>query len=152
MSDSQIAYTSLLNSIIGEGTRFKGEFDLTGLLRIDGDFFGTIRTRGQIIVGLNGRAECNIYAESIVVGGMVRGNLFTTDKVVILSTGLVLGNISTARLIVEEGVIFNGNCRITGVKVPEKLSIDRKARIEPGRVSEFSRSGDVSGAEVSARN
>ena len=112
MSDSQIAYTSLLSSIIGEGTRFKGEFDLTGLLRIDGDFFGTIRTRGQIIVGLNGRAECNIYAESIVVGGMVRGNLFTTDKVVILSTGLVLGNISTARLIVEEGVIFNGNCRI----------------------------------------
>ncbi len=102
-----------MNSIIGEGTRFNGEFDLNGLLRIDGDFTGTIRTSGQIIVGLNGRAACNIYADSVVIGGMVRGNVFTSDKVIILSTGMLLGNIQTPRLIVEEGVIFNGNCKIT---------------------------------------
>ena len=112
MSDHQ-SPNALLNSIIGEGTRFNGEFDLNGLLRIDGDFTGTIRTSGQIIVGLNGRAACNIYADSVVIGGMVRGNVFTSDKVIILSTGMLLGNIQTPRLIVEEGVIFNGNCKIT---------------------------------------
>ncbi len=152
MSDSQAARASLLNSIIGEGTSFKGEFDMNGLLRIDGDFFGTIRTRGQIIVGLNGRAECNIYAESVVVGGMVRGNIFTTDKVVILSTGLLLGNISTPRLIIEEGVVFNGICRVTGVKAPEKKPITQKTRLEPDRVGEFGRSREVLPEEVSARN
>jgi len=113
MSDNQSPNASLLNSIIGEGTRINGEFDLSGLLRIDGDFTGTIRTNGQIIVGLNGRAACNIYADSVVIGGVVRGNIFTTDKVIILSTGMMIGNIRTPRLIVEEGVVFNGNCKTT---------------------------------------
>lgn len=118
MSDQQSTTASLLNSIIGEGTRLSGEFDLNGLLRIDGDFLGTIRTTGQIIVGLGGRAKCNIYAESVVVGGVVRGNLFATEKVIILSTGMVLGNISTPRLIVEEGVILSGHCAVRGVEPP----------------------------------
>ena len=114
MSDSYSGDASLLNSIIGEGTRFRGEFDLSGLLRIDGDFSGTIRTKGKILIGQSGRAECNIYAETIVVGGLVRGNLFSTEKVVILSTGMMIGNICAPRLVVEEGVILNGNVRITG--------------------------------------
>jgi cytoskeletal protein CcmA (bactofilin family) len=112
MSDSQFPEDSFVNSIIGEGTRFNGEFDLNGLLRIDGDFCGTVRTKGKVLVGKNGRAECVIYAGTVVIGGIVRGNIFAVEKVVILSTGIVLGNISTPRLIVEEGVIFNGQCKI----------------------------------------
>jgi cytoskeletal protein CcmA (bactofilin family) len=133
MSDNQSPNALLLNSIIGEGTSFKGEFDLNGLLRIDGDFTGTIRTNGQIIVGLNGRAHCNIYAESVVIGGMVRGNVFTTDKVIILSTGMMLGSICTPRLIVEEGVVFNGNCKITSKQgITDKVT---SGRATPGRVA-----------------
>ena len=112
MSDNRFADDAFINSIIGEGTRFKGEFDLNGLLRIDGDFTGVIRTRGKVLVGQNGRAECTLHAGTVVVGGVVRGEIVSTEKVIILSTGLVLGNISTPRLIVEEGVIFNGSCRI----------------------------------------
>ncbi len=113
MSDARFTDDAFINSIIGEGTRFKGEFDLNGLLRIDGDFTGVIRTRGKVLVGQNGRAECTLHAGTVVVGGVLRGEIVSTEKVIILSTGLVLGNISTPRLIVEEGVIFNGSCRIT---------------------------------------
>lgn len=113
MSDHRFTDDAFINSIIGEGTKFKGEFDLNGLLRIDGDFTGVIRTRGKVLVGQNGRAECTLHAGTVVVGGVVRGEIVSTEKVIILSTGLVLGNISTPRLIVEEGVIFNGSCRIT---------------------------------------
>jgi cytoskeletal protein CcmA (bactofilin family) len=113
MSDTHISDDAFINSIIGEGTRFKGEFDLNGLLRIDGDFTGTIRTTGKVLVGRNGRAECTLHAGTVVIGGVVRGEIFSTEKVIILSTGLVLGNITTPRLIVEEGVIFNGTCRVT---------------------------------------
>jgi len=120
LSDARVADDAFINSIIGEGTRFKGEFDLNGLLRIDGDFTGVIRTRGKVLVGQNGRAECTLHAGTVVVGGVLRGEIVSTEKVIILSTGLVLGNISTPRLIVEEGVIFNGSCRITtpAVEVP----------------------------------
>jgi cytoskeletal protein CcmA (bactofilin family) len=113
MSDTHISDDAFINSIIGEGTRFKGEFDLNGLLRIDGDFTGTIRTKGKVLVGKNGRAECTLHAGTVVIGGVVRGEIFSTEKVIILSTGLMLGNITTPRLIVEEGVILNGSCRIT---------------------------------------
>ena len=129
MNDNQISEDSFINSIIGEGTRFSGEFDLNGLLRIDGDFCGTIRTKGKVLVGKNGRAECTVYADTVVIGGIVRGNIFAEEKVVILSTGTVLGNISSPRFIVEDGVIFNGNCRILGhieVKTKSQMVVNPK--------------------------
>lgn len=119
MSDSHVSDDAFINSIIGEGTRFKGEFDLNGLLRIDGDFTGTIRTKGKVLVGKNGRAECQLHAGTVVIGGVVKGDVFSSEKVIILSTGLVLGSITTPRLIIEEGVIFDGNCKIVPPVPPE---------------------------------
>ena len=113
MSDYLIADGTFINSIVGEGTRFKGELDLNGLLRIDGDYSGTIRTPGKVLVGKNGRAECTIQAGTVVVGGVVKGNIFSSEKVIVLSTGMIIGNVTTPRLIVETGVILNGTCIIT---------------------------------------
>ena len=103
---------SFINSIIGEGTRFSGELVLDGLLRIDGDFSGSIETSGKVLVGKSGRAECNIVAGTVVVGGVIRGNIFSSGKVVILSTGMVIGNIQAPRMVIEEGVLLHGNCQI----------------------------------------
>jgi cytoskeletal protein CcmA (bactofilin family) len=119
MNEIQLPDSAYINSIIGEGTRFSGEFDLNGLLRIDGDFCGTVRTKGKVLVGKNGRAECTVYAGTVVIGGIVKGNIFAEEKVVILSTGIVLGNISSPRFIVEEGVILNGTCKILQDRRPE---------------------------------
>jgi cytoskeletal protein CcmA (bactofilin family) len=110
--DQHITDDAFINSIIGEGTRIKGEFDLNGLLRIDGDFSGVIRTKGKVLVGKNGRAECTLNAGTVVIGGVFRGEIVSTEKVIILSTGLVIGTITTPRLVIEEGVIFNGSCRV----------------------------------------
>jgi cytoskeletal protein CcmA (bactofilin family) len=110
--DQHITDDAFINSIIGEGTRIKGEFDLNGLLRIDGDFSGVIRTKGKVLVGKNGRAECTLSAGTVVIGGVFRGEIVSTEKVIILSTGLVIGTVTTPRLIIEEGVIFNGSCKV----------------------------------------
>ncbi len=113
MSD-YIKNHSFINSIIGEGTKFSGELVLNGLLRIDGDFSGSIDTKGKVLVGKTGRAECNIVASTAVIGGVVHGNIFSTGKVVILATGMVIGNIQARNLVVEEGVLLHGSCVITG--------------------------------------
>ena len=134
MSDNQIPEGMLINSIIGEGTRFNGDFDLNGLLRIDGDFLGTIRTGGKILIGRNGRAECNIHAGTVVIGGIVRGNVNAAEKVIILSTGMMLGNIITPRLIAEEGVIFNGDCKIK--RIADRLLISPEANQERQELDE----------------
>lgn len=112
MSNNLIEDRAFVNSIVGEGTRFNGELDLNGLLRIDGDFTGTIKTTGKVLVGKNGRAECTINASTVVIGGAVKGNIYSSERVIVLSSGMILGNIYTPRLIVEEGVILDGECVI----------------------------------------
>jgi len=101
-----------INSIIGEGAHFSGDISLNGLFRIDGDFYGNIKKADKVLIGRNGRAQCSIHAGTVVVGGVVKGDIVSTEKVVVLSTGMVIGNIATPRLMVEDGVVLNGKCRI----------------------------------------
>ncbi|MFP3958551.1 MAG: polymer-forming cytoskeletal protein [Spirochaetaceae bacterium] len=105
---------SFINSIVGEGTHFRGHLELAGLLRIDGDFTGSIKTKGKVLVGKDGRADCNIEAGTVVVGGVVRGTIASTEKVIVLASGMVIGDIYAARLVVEEGVIIDGTLSIRG--------------------------------------
>ncbi len=122
MSDHLIESDSFINSIVGEGTSFQGELRLNGLLRIDGDFSGTIRTSGKVLIGKSGRAECTIRANTVVIGGIVRGNIYAEEKVIVLSTGMMIGNIHSPRLIAEEGVILNGSCLIKQEESESELS------------------------------
>ena len=127
MSDHIIEDSSFINSIVGENTRFKGELDLNGVLRIDGDYSGIIRTPDKVLVGRNGRAECTIYAGTIVIGGVVKGDIYSSEKIIILSTGMVIGNLTTPRLIVEEGVILDGSCKIAkDVDIDALLNLDEQ--------------------------
>ena len=103
---------AFVNSIIGEGTILSGEFELNGLLRIDGVFYGKVKTNGKVLVGKNGIAECDIFAGTIVIGGKVKGSLIATERITLLSTGELIGTIVTPRLVIEEGVIFDGTCEI----------------------------------------
>ena len=135
MNETQLPDSAYINSIIGEGTRFNGELDLNGLLRIDGDFCGTVRTKGKVLVGKNGRAECTVYAGTVVVGGILKGNIFADEKVVILSTGVVLGNVASPRFIVEEGVILNGNCRVVPERAAAQQPQARGAAVQTGASS-----------------
>ena len=104
---------TFINSLIGEGSFFKGDISLSGLLRIDGDFSGTIKDGGKVLVGKSGRAEASVSADIVVIGGVLKGNVVAKEKVVILSTGMVIGNINAPRLLIEDGVIFNGNCTVS---------------------------------------
>ena len=103
---------NIVNSIIGEGSEFKGEFNINGLLRIDGKFKGTIATDGKVLIGQTGEAITDIKARVVVIGGTVKGNIYATERVIMLSTGTINGNVITPSLIMEDGVIFEGNCFI----------------------------------------
>ena len=135
MNDYIVEDGSFINSIVGEDTLFKGELNLSGLLRIDGDYSGVIRTSGKVLIGKNGRAECSIYAGTVVVGGVIKGNIYASEKVIVLSTGMVIGNIHTPRLIVEEGVIFHGECFINKDYTLEMDQTDQDKR-ETGKGEE----------------
>ena len=104
---------SLINSIIGEGTRFRGDIELRGLLRIDGDFQGNIKADGRVLIGRLGRAQCLIEADTVVVGGLLKGDIRAESKIVLLSTSMVIGDIRSPQIVVEEGVIIHGYCTVS---------------------------------------
>ena len=119
---------TFINSLIGEGSSFSGDINLKGLLRIDGDFKGTISEGGKVLIGKSGRVEATINSGTIVIGGVLKGNINAAEKVVILSTGMLIGNVTAPRLLVEDGVILNGNCTITERKEVEEEKTFRQSR------------------------
>ncbi|HOS41394.1 MAG TPA: polymer-forming cytoskeletal protein, partial [Spirochaetota bacterium] len=68
---ARLAEDNIVNSIIGEGSEFKGEFKVNGLLRIDGKFKGTIETEGKVLIGKSGEAVTDIKASIVIIGGLV---------------------------------------------------------------------------------
>lgn len=112
----------VVNSIIGEGTKFRGDFELNGLLRIDGAFEGKIESEGKVLVGRHGSAVApTIRARVVVIGGRVKGNVYASEMVTILSTGTIEGDIETPRLLAEEGVVINGQVTVkTGGRIQSR--------------------------------
>lgn len=100
-------------TVIGEGSQFFGRYKIDGNLRIDGKFEGDILLVEHLQIGPEGRAKTNIEAVSIVVEGIVIGNLTASTRILLLSTARVLGNIKTPELIIQDGVVLEGSCTIS---------------------------------------
>jgi cytoskeletal protein CcmA (bactofilin family) len=105
---------SLVNSIIGAGSAVDGDIDVNGLLRIDGDVRGSVRVTGKIIVGASGRIDAPIRAKSAIIGGIVKGDIYVSERLRILSGGVVIGNVFAPRFEAEEGTVVHGDVAVTG--------------------------------------
>lgn len=103
------------NSIIGAGSIFQGKFHVAGSLQIDGKFEGEISTEDTLYIGETGRVKTDksIKAKSVVVAGVLIGNIEATEEVKLLETGRVLGNIITPHLEMKPGVVMKGEVIVT---------------------------------------
>ena len=124
--------TSLVNSIVGSGTFFRGNIHVSGLLRIDGDFAGGIKTSGRVIIGRGGRADCTVDAATVVIGGAFRGTIYASEKVIALESALIIGNIYSPRIIAEAGVVLDGAMHIRGDHHEESETPARSGRENEG--------------------
>jgi len=111
-------------STIGEESLFEGRFAIRGSLRIDGRFEGQALLVDQLQIGPKGRVKTNIVATSVVVEGLIIGNITSSRRILLLSTARVLGDIKTPELIIQDGVILEGRCTISHVQrenIPEYI-------------------------------
>lgn len=99
-----------IKAFLGEGTDFKGILTFEGTVRIDGKLEGEVYTQDTLIIGETAVVNAEINVNTIVVSGMVRGNITSTSKVEVHRPGKVFGNVKTPSLYIEEGVIFEGSC------------------------------------------
>jgi cytoskeletal protein CcmA (bactofilin family) len=101
-----------INTIIGPGTVMEGSFNFAGFTRIDGHLRGDVDASGQIVIGETARLVSNMAAESITIGGVVRGDVLASESIVVLSTGIVLGDCVTGRIKADEGCVIHGKITI----------------------------------------
>jgi cytoskeletal protein CcmA (bactofilin family) len=105
------------NSTIGEESFFEGRFAIRGSMRIDGRFEGQALQVDQLQIGPKARVKTNIFATSVVVEGIVVGNISASRRILLLSTARVLGDMKTPELIIQDGVVLEGRCTISHVQI-----------------------------------
>lgn len=114
----------IVNSVIGEKSYFEGKFLVNGTLQVNGRFEGTVLKVDQIFVGQNGRVKADLEASSVVIEGIVIGNIRASTRVMLLPTAKVLGDLKTPELIIQNGVVLEGRCLISNnLNTPAKEMI-----------------------------
>ncbi len=104
-----------VNTIIGEGTTLKGDVKVEGSVQVDGDFDGTIEASDTLVVGETGKVEGDATVANAVIGGKMYGNVFASGKIELQRGSQLLGDIKTRGLVIEDGVVFQGNCQMGDV-------------------------------------
>jgi len=99
-----------INAFLGKDTEFEGKFSFTGAVRIDGKFSGEIFSSGTLIVGESAVINSKVHVGDMILSGEVHGDIVAVNKIEINVPGKLFGNIQTPKLVIKEGVIFEGNC------------------------------------------
>ncbi len=110
-----------ISTTLGRETEFNGVMRFHDSLKIDGTFSGEIVSSGFLYIEQGASVTANIRVGSVVVGGTVHGNIEATEKLEMLSSGKVYGNIRTAKLKIADGVVFEGKCEM--IKNPQAINI-----------------------------
>ena len=97
-------------STIGENSVLEGTFEVTGNLRVDGKFTGKLRVTETLVVGKNGLVDAKVVARNAVIAGTIKGDLNSSEKITLQSGSRLEGEMVTSRLVIEEGVSFQGSC------------------------------------------
>ena len=105
--------------MLGKSVIVKGQILSREDLTIDGEVEGTVELQEhRLTVGPNGKVRASIKAREIVVLGTIHGNVETTDKIDIRKDAKLVGDIKTARIVIEDGAYFKGNIDIVRAEAP----------------------------------
>jgi cytoskeletal protein CcmA (bactofilin family) len=116
-----------LSGFVGSGTVITGESSFKSMLRVDGRFSGRITsTSGTLIVGAGGQVDANIEVSVCTIHGVVNGDIIAGQRIELGRAAKLNGNIQTPSLVIEQGAVFEGSCKM----VQMKGAADKPGKIE----------------------
>jgi cytoskeletal protein CcmA (bactofilin family) len=102
-----------LSGFVGGGTVLTGEANFKAMMRVDGHLSGRVTsTSGTLIVGANGKVDANIEVAVAVIHGTINGDIIATQRLELGRAAKVNGNIQTPSLVIEQGAVFEGSCKM----------------------------------------
>jgi len=115
-------------------------------LKINGDFSGSLVTKGMLTIGSNAVVEANIVGDNIIISGKVTGDITANQMLTIMETASLRGDISTPKLNIVEGAVFHGNCQM----IDDLLNVDQVAKyleISINEIEQLANSGKIPGSK-----
>jgi cytoskeletal protein CcmA (bactofilin family) len=102
-----------LSGFVGNGTTLTGEANFKGMLRVDGHLSGRVSSQdGTLIVSTGGQVDANIEVSVAQIYGTVNGDVTASKRIELGRVAKVTGNIQAPALVIEQGAIFEGSCRM----------------------------------------
>ncbi|HRI29452.1 MAG TPA: polymer-forming cytoskeletal protein [Chitinophagales bacterium] len=103
-------------NIIGQGTKITGAISCQGDIRIDGEVQGNITAYAKIVIGSSGMVLGDIVCENADVAGKIDGTIKVKELLNLKETATITGDISTHKLVIEAGAVFNGLCTMNNAE------------------------------------
>lgn len=121
-----------LSGFVGGGTVVTGEANFKAMMRVDGHLSGRVSSSsGTLIVGANGKVDANIEVAVAVIHGTINGDIIATQRLELGRAAKVNGNIQTPSLIIEQGAVFEGTCKMMQMatdKAKKELKVEEKEK------------------------
>ncbi len=119
------------SNVISKETQIKGDIVAQGNIRIEGAVEGAVKSKSKIVIGESALIKGNLSSAEAEISGKVDGQVICSDVLYLKKTALVLGDIVTNKLVVENGATFNGRCQMGSEQVgkvekPQKVDEPKK--------------------------
>jgi cytoskeletal protein CcmA (bactofilin family) len=108
-----------LGAFLDNGSEIEGKYTCTGTVMLDAKLRGELTAKGTLFIGENGVVEATIRAAEVVVRGTVVGNMTVAERVELKASARVTGDVEAPVVVIEEGAVLDGRCRMTKDKPAE---------------------------------
>jgi len=100
-----------IQTFLGPGTSLEGKLAFEGTVRLDGHFTGAIESeQGVMVVGEKATIHADISVHTAVIFGKVSGNIRASNRIELYRPARVFGDLSAPTVVIDAGVVFDGNC------------------------------------------
>lgn len=107
-------------TLLAKGVVLKGEIRVEGTVRIDGRLEGDVQTKGEVIVGEDGVVKGTISAGSLISSGRIKATVTASERVQLLKTAILIGEVHCPVMVMEEGAKFQGVSDMGATAWPEE--------------------------------
>ena len=118
---------SEIKAFLGPGSKFEGKLYFDEIVRLDGTFKGEIVSKDTLIVGETADIDGEVEVGTFILSGTFKGTIRANTRVELRRPAKFEGSIDTPVLVVEEGVIMNGNLSMAGKGSGSAAVVDAKA-------------------------
>jgi cytoskeletal protein CcmA (bactofilin family) len=130
----------VLVGALHKGSRVLGQLSFQGPARIDGNVEGEVQCLGKLTIGEGAEVRAKISAQIVIIQGRVEGNVTAEEKIELIAPARLYGNVNTRRLVITEGVVFDGDCSMgvtrqkSAVVNSPSISADKAAAMQAPRL------------------